>query len=305
MTSFLCICLSPALQRTVLFDNFQKEEVNRGKSYRQDASGKAVNTARVLSQLGDSSVRLLCPLGKENLSLFTDLASRDKLSVYPITVPGRTRECWTLLSLSDHGTTEVVCPESADDKSFSPFVSDFLKALQEELELCQGVVFAGSTPCGWPDNFVSLIAEKIAASNKTFLADYQGKMLLDTLSVCTPHVIKINEEEFCNTFGLSLQKGNEKELKNAVIQKSLELKNKIIVTRGVKSTFSADAGIFYESPVEKVSAVNTTACGDSFSAGFIHEYLKSGDFDLSLKKGNWAAARNAESVVPGSIYPLF
>ena len=54
-------------------------------------------------------------------------------------------------------------------------------------------------------------------------------------------------------------------------------------------------------PNEKVYAVNTTACGDSFNAGFIYEYLKTNDFESSLKKGTWCAARNAERDCPGTI----
>ena len=54
-------------------------------------------------------------------------------------------------------------------------------------------------------------------------------------------------------------------------------------------------------PVASVKALNTTACGDSFNAGFIYEYLKSKNFEQALKKGTWCAARNAESEAPGSI----
>ena len=332
MSNYLCICLSPTLQRTVEFGSFQKNAVNRAKKYRLDASGKAVNSARVLSQLihasgdfsGDaagsvtgklsgtsteclsknskSAVRVLCPLGKMNSPEFCELAERDKLDVRSVQIPGRVRECLTLLD-SNGGTTEVVCPEPASENEFSGEAEAFLSALSEELEKCDAVLFAGSTPPGWQEDFVSRISEKIAASKKVFLADFQGKMLLNALSVCTPDIIKINEEEFCSTF---LKQGSgplrEDELKALIIQKSIELKNKIVVTRGEKSTFAADNGNFLEVQSEKVQAVNTTACGDSFSAGFLYQFVETGDFAAALEKGAWCASRNAESVVPGTIF---
>ena len=51
MAKILCICLSSTIQRTINFNNIRLEKVNRSTSYRMDASGKALNSARVLSQL--------------------------------------------------------------------------------------------------------------------------------------------------------------------------------------------------------------------------------------------------------------
>ena len=94
---------------------------------------------------------------------------------------------------------------------------------------------------------------------------------------------------------------SDDELKNKIVNKSQELQNIIIVTRGCKSTFSAANGVFYETPVKKVNAVNVIACGDSFSAGFLYEYIKSKDINASLQTGTDCAAKNAESLCPGSI----
>ena len=77
----LCICLSSTLQRTINFDSLRLEQVNRSKYYRLDASGKAVNSARVLNQLEKGSAVIVCPLGEKNVSVFTDAAERDELDL--------------------------------------------------------------------------------------------------------------------------------------------------------------------------------------------------------------------------------
>ena len=84
-------------------------------------------------------------------------------------------------------------------------------------------------------------------------------------------------------------------------KKSRELNNIIVITRGTESTLAACRGEFFECPVQKVVPVNTTACGDSFNAGFLYEYINSADIQKSLQKGTWCAAQNAKVEAPGSL----
>ncbi len=145
-------------------------------------------------------------------------------------------------------------------------------------------------------------------NNKIFLADYIGSDLQKTLQTAVPQIIKINEEEFCKTFNIFEDFNNTNNLnstevlKSAIIQKSKQFNNIIIVTRGAKSTFAAQNGIFYECPTQKVDIINTTACGDSFNAGFLYEFLNSNDLEKSLTKGTWCATKNAQLEAPGAIY---
>lgn len=297
---FLCICLSPTIQRTVCFKSFRKDEVNRSENYRMDASGKAVNSARVLNQLEKGCVRVVCPLGKENLATFNNLAANYGLPIRYVETPGRTRECWTLLDASAGGTTELVVSEPTDLYDYSEPGEKLLKAIEDELADCDAVLFAGSSPLYFENGLVPCIAKMVMQSGKILLADYCGENLTETFAFCVPEIIKINQAEFCSTFGYPLFLSDE-DLKSVVISKSRELKNIVIVTRGKKSTFASDNGDFVEFPCETVKAINTTACGDSFSAGFLYEYVKNGGFREALAKGTWCAARNAESIVPGSV----
>ena len=76
----LCVCLSSTLQRAIEFEDVRLAEVNRSKNYILDASGKAVNSARVLNQLEKGVTTVVCPLGEKNLSAFTEAAARDELA---------------------------------------------------------------------------------------------------------------------------------------------------------------------------------------------------------------------------------
>ena len=371
----LTVCLSSTLQKTVTFNKVSLTHVNRSTSYRLDASGKAVNTARVLDMLEPGVSLSLCPLGKENADLFLKLAEQDKLAVKTVMVPGFTRECLTLLDSTNHETTEIVVGEPALDFDREKAEQEFMEILQKALsegtdpygkkerkqegtdpqleqegtdpydkkgtkqegtdpygkkgtapqlkqegtdpygkertapqvdKAVQAVVLAGSRPAMWSEDFQARISKVVVDAGVILLADFCGKDLLRALELCTPQIIKINEEEFCSTFGYEFPLPEDK-LRLLISEKSKELKNVIVITRGTEETYAARNGVFYSHPVEKVVPVNTTACGDTFNAGFIYEYLKTldetgkADIQSALSKGTWCAARNAESEVPGTI----
>ena len=302
MKKILCICLSSTIQRTISFDSLTLTKVNRSKKYRQDASGKAVNSARVLTQLEEGCATVVCPLGEKNLKTFTDDAARDNLNLLYTTIPGATRECWTLLDRTAGTTTELVVGEPVlesdeDKKVVAAAEIKMLKVINDILPEVDAVLLAGSRPAIWSSDLYATISGMTQDAGKIFLADYIGQDLVKTLTTAIPQIIKINEEEFRATF----PELAALPLKDAILKKSEELQNIMVVTRGTESTLAAVRSKYYECPTETVAALNTTACGDSFNAGFLYEYVRSGDIEAALKKGTWCAARNAELEAPGAI----
>ena len=265
----LCVCLSATIQRTVCFDSFSVENVNRSQIWREDASGKALNAARVLNQLEPGSSVALCPVGNANAERFMVLASKDSdLYVTPIYIEGNTRECWTLLDTTKGTTTEVITDEAHNPAHIAGAEAELklLEFVRKYMVSFDALLFAGSRPHNWSANICSRICEVAHKAGKLILADFRGNDLLVTLKNCTPQIIKINEEEFRVTFSEMA----DQPLQQAITEKSLELQNIIVITRGTDSTFAAARGQFTECPTEKVAALNTTACGDSFNAGFLY-----------------------------------
>ena len=298
----LCICMSSTIQRTISFKELKLTEVNRSQHYRVDASGKAINSARVLTQLQEDCAVSICPLGEKNLSVFTEPAERDKLNILFATIPGNTRECWTLLDTTAATTTELVVGEpllesEEDKKAVAAAEIKILKMINDILPEVDAVLLAGSRPAIWSEDLYATIAGMSRDAGKLFLADYVGQDMTKTLATAVPDIIKINEEEFRRTF----PELADLPLDKAICEKSAALGNIIVVTRGLDSTLAGNCGDFFECPTEKIKALNTTACGDSFNAGFLYEYLQSKDLAAALKKGTWCAARNAENEAPGTL----
>ena len=294
MKKVLCICMSATYQRTVVFEKLALEKINRSKHYGLYASGKAVNSARVLAQLEKGSAVTVCPLGKQNSAEFIELAERDGLDLWYVDSPGKIRECWTLLDSTAGTTTEIIAGEPVPEDDYSAAEIKFLKLVTEKLEECDAMLLAGSRQGKWSPDIYAVLCGIALDKGKLVLADFIGDELKCALRSAVPSIVKINGEEFEATFGMPASPEN-------ICAKSLEYNNIFIITRGIDSTLAACRGDFFECPTLKVKAVNTIACGDSFNAGFLHEYLKSGDMNKALQKGTWCAAQNAMSEVPGSI----
>ncbi len=386
------LCLSAGIQKTISFESFLPGEVNRSKSYRYDASGKAINSARVLMQLAGAasaaggssvaanssardaatsgvpattagaSVSVICPLGERNKDFFLEMAHADGLNVKVVPIPGFTRECCTLLDEKSGQTTELVVDEPVLTCDSAPYEEKLMELLTTELGISTGsdaggarrgaggassnsdgssvcgagtvsggsaqkadaLLFSGSRPKFWSAGIIKRIAAAAKANNILFMADFRGSDLLSILDEYTPDIIKINEDEFWATFGADLpamfgadyaknancaQIANapaafqaEEQLAAAIAETSRRLNNIVVVTRGAKATLAAEKGTPYNSPSERVKAVNTIGCGDAYNAGFLYEYLATKDMEKSLEKGKWCASRNAECLRPGVLH---
>lgn len=294
MKKILCVCLSATYQRTVSFNTLQINEVNRAHHYGLYASGKAVNAARVLAQLEKDCVRTVCPLGQQNNAEFIELAGKDGIGLSYVEVPGKIRDCWTLLDKEKGTATELIVGEPIPDTVLENADIKLLKLITQNLDECDALLLAGSRQGTWPEDIYAAICGIALDNKKTVLADFVGKDLELVLKSAVPSIVKINDKEFAATFGME---ADEKSLK----VKSLEYNNIFVVTRGEASTLAAHCGTFYECPVQKVPVVNPIACGDSFNAGFLYEYLASKDIKKALEKGTWCAAKNVGLETPGAV----
>ena len=300
MKRILAVGLSPAIQKTITFKGLSIDSVNRSTGYRLDASGKAVNAARVMHQLEPGSADALCPLGRENAQAFLDLARDDGLSVESIEVPGRVRHCYTLVEPGTGRATELVVGEPDAVGAWDSIADAMVERVSFLLDRVDALLFAGSRPSSWPPDLPARIVALAKRRGRTVMADFHGPDLSLTISRAAPDIIKINEEEFCGTFGYEFPLA-EGELARLIGKRSAETGSLIVVTRGARDAFAASGGEVFRGRVTRVSALNAIGCGDAFNAGFLHAWLSDQDVSSALERGAWCATRNARNLRPGSI----
>jgi sugar/nucleoside kinase (ribokinase family) len=91
-----------------------------------------------------------------------------------------------------------------------------------------------------------------------------------------------NEREACKAAGT--------EDVEIAVRKLAKLVPLLVVKLGRKGAMAVRGGQRFTSPPLEVSPVDTVGAGDSFDAGFLHEYLKGSDLPTCLASGNRAGA---------------
>ncbi|MDC7239591.1 MAG: PfkB family carbohydrate kinase [Spirochaetales bacterium] len=288
--------LSPALQKTVLFDSFREGEVNRALRYYTDASGKCVNVARVLLQ-GGVDTACLTPLGRDNRDEFTALGKRDGLPLYSVPTEGRVRTCTTIVDLNRKICSELVVnePEEATATQETEYLGLFESLLER---VSRAVVISGSRLPGFSENIIPEMVRKTKERGLLLFADYRTRDLKASYMSETirPDYVKINEEEFLQTF-------DEADLTEGLIRQSRAYKSRFIISRGSESTLAADYGELFEVPSRMVEPLNAIGCGDAMTAGLAQGICEGLTLKDAVIRGRDYAAANVQSIHPGWILP--
>jgi sugar/nucleoside kinase (ribokinase family) len=91
-----------------------------------------------------------------------------------------------------------------------------------------------------------------------------------------------NEREACKVAGT--------EDLEAAVRKLSELVPLVVVKLGRRGALAQRGGERVVSPSQEVAAVDTVGAGDSFDAGFLHQYVRGADLPACLASGNLAGA---------------
>src|SRR5690348_4688636 len=103
----LCLGTTPAAQRTMIFERFAVDAVNRAAHTHDYASGKSINVARVLHTLGRDAVATGFVGGDRGEFLRRDLDQSGIRHDF-VTVAAPTRQCITIIDKSAGTATELV-----------------------------------------------------------------------------------------------------------------------------------------------------------------------------------------------------
>jgi len=311
--SFLTVCLNPTLQKTLRFPSIYPGTVNRTGVHRLDASGKGINVTRVLTQLGKKAVHLT-QLGGGMRPLFLSLCEQDKLSVQWVESESQIRFCYTLLSDADGAVTELieesepVCA-GTEDRLLEKF--DDILAYTADLSW---VIISGTKAAGFSGAVIPAMTQRAKEKGLKVILDIKGKDLTESLKY-KPDIVKPNLFEFAADFVPELIKSNEliaiddaakEQIKSAVLDMARKHNCRVILTNGSREIIAAEADKFFEIKVQPVKAVNSTGCGDAFTAGLAAalEPLVPGDgagIREAISEGCKCGALNAALVRPGVV----
>ncbi|MFJ9774512.1 1-phosphofructokinase family hexose kinase [Kitasatospora sp. NPDC101157] len=190
----LTVTPNPALDLTYRLAVVRPHAGNRVRNVRQQAGGKGVNVARVLTALGEAAVVTGLAGGPSGQALRADLAAaglRDEL----VEVAGETRR--TVAVADDQDTTVFLEP--------GPEVTTaewrrFLVHYHRLLGGASAVVLSGSLPPGLPTDAYRTLIDLARSHGVPAVLDAEGQALLRALPA-RPAVVKPNAHELAAATG--------------------------------------------------------------------------------------------------------
>jgi 1-phosphofructokinase family hexose kinase len=302
---YLAVCLNPVMQKTLVFAKVVTGEVNRCSEYRVDASGKGINVARVLGQLGRDAIHL-SQLGGPMRGWFLDLCAADGLEPAWVESGSDIRFCVTMIDRADGSATELVEEARPVGEGTTERV---LEEFERLLPSVATVMISGTKAAGFPPAIMAELSKRAASAGKRLILDIKGRDLLDCLRF-RPVLVKPNLEELLQTYAPEraaslMAVESEGAMRDLVARVGREYKDKfaswLVVTRGSSPTLFWDGEELRECPVRKVEALNPIGSGDSFNVGVATALEDGATIAEAVTEGTRLGALNAERLKPGSI----
>ena len=280
------VTFNPAIDYVVELVSFNIGEINRTTREDMNLGGKGVNVSRVLTNLEVPNVALgfvagftgdALRNGLERMGVKTDFISLEE---------GNTRINVNIKGVeeTDINARGPEIPNSAIDELFKKL---------DNLQSGDTLVLAGSIPTSLPNDMYERIMERLYGKGIRFVVDATRDLLVKSLKY-EPFLIKPNNHELGEIFGLELTKDNE------IIYYARELKkqgakNVLISMAGDGAILVDENDVAHKIGTPKGKVKNSVGAGDSMVAGFCAGYLEKGDYKYALRMGTAAGSASAFS----------
>lgn len=274
------VTFNPSLDYHVKVPNLKSGAVNRTAQERLAIGGKGINVSLELMELGDETEALGFVAG------FTGKAIKDEAENLGlrhdfIEVKGRSRINVKIKSNTEtdiNGSGALITAEDVDalrDK------------LREKLREGDWVIISGSVPNNLDDKvYAHLIDDLRDIKGINFVVDASGDLLLETLRY-KPFLIKPNLFELCEIFNVSTSLDTKQIAEYARKLQKMGARNVIVSlgSMGALMVTETQQAMYVRAAVGQL--VNSVGAGDCMVAGFIHEYIRTGNCFKAL---NFATA---------------
>ncbi len=298
MKKILCLGLTPALQRTLLFDALKINHVNRATHVIESAAGKALNTARALSTLSMPVEVAGLNGGATGRKIEAFLKAYGVASVQTA-MKAETRICTTLIDLKKGTITELV--EEAPDPGEAT-LKRFQQANLKWLAEASALVISGTLPPFAAETFYRpFVHEAVARHIPVIIDSHKAPLLL--LLPERPLLVKLNWHELETTFQHTLKTAEQlkRDMKALVALGS----QNVVITQGAKAAYLlAQDGMFYRLlPPQLTEVVNPIGSGDCTTAGIVCKLMKGRPLPEALAFGLACGTANVMTPTPADFDP--
>jgi len=271
--------LNPAWQKTLIFEELRKGQVNRATSASAFASGKGINFCRAAQTWGYPTM-LLQFLGGDTGSLIKAELELEKLHHNSIEVKEPTRICTTCLSQTDNSMTELIEPSGLISEAE---LEKLHAAIRQNIAKAAGLAICGTFPPGINETTYRFAIREAQQRHLPILLD-SWKDIPELLKNDTPDILKINVEELSKITG---ETDPAESIRAGFRQFHYRY---AAITDGGSSAWFSDGIHIYRLQLPEIAVVNPVGAGDTVSAVMFGEYLRNVDPLEAFAQGLAAAS---------------
>ncbi len=280
------VTYNPSLDYAMRLDVVAWGGVNRARETQLRCGGKGINVSILLTRLGVENTALGFAAGFTGDALLLELRRLGVNADFIRLQNGLTR---INVKLRDTRDTEFNAPGPCPDAEETAALAQRLSALAAGDTL----VLSGSLPVGIPPDTYRTVLAGLAGRGVRAVVDAAGPALWEALPE-RPFLIKPNREELSALVGRALR--TREELADGA---------RVLQRRGARSvlvSLGADGALLLEESggvsfcaAPRGTVRDAVCAGDSMVAGFLAEYLHSGDPYAALRLGVAAGSATAFS----------
>lgn len=277
---------NPSLDYVVTVEDFQLGRTNRTKEEWIAPGGKGINVSLVLKRLGIPT-RLLGFTAGFTGNEITKLTKELGLIPEFIDLPTGYSRINVKWKYADSTELNGMGPQIGKQEM------DLLYGKLDELQEKDILVLAGSISRGMTKRAYRDIMDRLSGKQIRFVVDASGELLRETLGA-RPFLIKPNQHELEDLFGVTIRTIKEAAYYGEKLQDEGAIN--VLISMGGQGALliDEDGNKWYQSAPEGI-VVNTVGAGDSMVAGFLSQWLKTGEYKDALRYGTAAGSASAFS----------
>lgn len=280
------ITFNPAIDYAIGVENLAPGMTNRSTFEQFLPGGKGLNVSTILNNLGIDNIALGFIAGFTGAEIKRSFEAMGGKSDFIELKEGISRINVKIKSTRE---TEINAVGPAID-------GESMSRLMEKLDTLRDgdiLILAGSIPASLSDSLYSDIMKMLSDRKIMIVVDATKELLLNVLP-CKPFLVKPNNQELEEIFGVMLQTREE------VVPYAKKLQEKgaanvLVSMAGEGAVLAAETGEVLMSAAPAGKVINSVGAGDSMVAGFIAGWCEKQDYTHAFKMGLAAGSASAFS----------
>ncbi len=276
----ITLTLNPCVDRTLWVEDFDQAPIRIDKM----SGGKGVNTARVLTALGEDCIAVTYSAGETGQE-FEGLAREEGINLVTVPVSGNTRTIDTYARLSDY---EQRVQREAGPILTEDEIDSIRQTVLRLLPGCAVLAVCGSASCIGGARLIAELIRHAKLMGVRTLLDANGEALTEGVEA-VPDVLKVNEAELAQLLGPS-DDPMHPEASRLTMEKGI---GRVILTLGDRGCVQYLWEQSSFCPAPKIRCINAVGSGDCFTAAWLHAQIRGFSDDGALMIASAAGAANA------------